>query len=220
MLKTMMVLALAIAAPAGAQTGPAAAPGNAGDVAAAPAPLDPARLAAAQRLVAAMMPPSSLQRMMGAAMGEEFFREMEQAMGPEFIAQMTARDPHYRERSRIEMQIAREEMGRVFAAAEPAFLEGLSRFYARTLSLADIEEAARFYSTPAGRRLGAESVALIASPEYRDAMLAISARMSENGPRVAERVAAATAHLPPPPEPDFAADPDFVAEPDPRSGED
>jgi hypothetical protein len=154
------------------------------------APVDPARLAAAQRLMDVMWSDASF----GDAMAGGLREGVADMARREPAA--AARDPHHAERMRLTMEAMEAEYRRVLAWMGPEVRALGARFYARNMSLAELEEAVRFYATPAGQRFAAGSWAVFGDPA------APSAFPVPNDPaldaafaRIGNRITAATAHL-------------------------
>ncbi|HEX8365008.1 MAG TPA: DUF2059 domain-containing protein [Allosphingosinicella sp.] len=193
--KTIMTALLASSASlAAAQQPPATVPAPVAvqtvPAAAEPAAPDAARLAAARRLVDEALPQSLLERAIDAGVQHAAAQE---SRDPE----EARRDPHLAERTRITARVVGEEANRILREIDPNLRSLLADFYARRLSLAELEEGARFYASPIGRRFyeGAINVAL--SPEYDQAMRALTPQMERAMEGADQRYLAATADLPP-----------------------
>jgi len=87
-------------------------------------------------------------------------------------------------------KVTTEELSSAYADAEPLFDARLAREYALMLGLPDLQEAERFYSSPAGGRFAVATLALRGSAAYRYAMEAIAPRISTAQQRIARRIAA------------------------------
>lgn len=161
----------------------------------APAP-DPVRLAAAERLVDLLMPGNLLQRI--ARQGYPGTELLPQGPPEEFGLPP---DPHFAERTRIQARITGEVMVETVTALEPEMRRLFASFFARHFSLAEIEDLTRFFSTPVGRRYAEVSLTLTEDPLVIEGMRAMMPRFAEMSGRIDERVRAATAHLPPAPQP-------------------
>jgi hypothetical protein len=159
--------------------------------AAAPAPaVDPARLAAARSFVDAALPQSLIERAI--ALGVHQAAE-EHRRDPAEIR----RDPNLAERSRIMERVISEEMGRILRDIDPGMRSVVSDFYARRLSQADLEEGARFYGGPMGRRFYEGAINMALSPEYEQAMQSLAPHVQGALAGADQRYAAATADLAP-----------------------
>ena len=157
-------------------------------------PVDPAKLAAAERLMAAAYPDDLLIGAMSAAMAE-WTKSLEGNAGS---------DPHHAERLRLTRQAMTGEYGRLVGEFAPEFRRLTARFYARRMSISELDAAARFYSGPAGRRMITGSVSMV---DHADALKGVTPpapdpELLAEFVRLGERIAAETAHLrPPPPKP-------------------
>ena len=182
----LLAAALASAAPVALVAQPAPVQ----PVVAQPAAVDPARLAAAERFMAAMWPDAL------------FVRAADIAAGYVPLSETAPGDPHRAERVRLTRQaVSTEAAGLVRSFASE--LRTLSaRYYARRLSQAELDEAARFYAGPAGQRF---AMGWLEMPMHAMAMRDYSPQPDPEllvaFARVAQRVEAATAHLAPPPPP-------------------
>ncbi|HVQ09880.1 MAG TPA: hypothetical protein VMS43_15745 [Allosphingosinicella sp.] len=219
-------LALGLAAPALAVQPPAApAPPPA---AARPSPrpaaevADPARLAAAERLVALIMPEDAMRRMLSQGMPGLTAAAME--MSPEdlgvaetmgvreadrgrSLAELgSTHDPHFRERMRISVRVSGEVMAEMMAEVMPEMNRAYANYFARRLTLAELNELIGVFSTPTARKYTDMWLGVSEDPAFLEMMRAMMPRMMEAASRLDERTRAATAHLPPAPGPPAAPD--------------
>lgn len=218
-MKALLVCAaLAAAAPAFAQAdapepAPAAAPASVADI-------DPARLALARTAVDVVWPTGTYERMMRGSMATMIDAMMESAFDmkvgdiaggaaanrdPELARRtlrdvMAKEDAHFLERLRITNKVVFEEMIPVVNRIEPSIREGLALLYARKFTAAQLEELNRFLATPTGRAYAPEAMMAFVEPEITSRMTALVPEMAKEMPRIMEKVKAATAHLPPPPQ--------------------
>jgi hypothetical protein len=190
---------LAVAAPSvvAAQDAPAAAA------------IDPARQAAADRAVAALVPNGVYTRMMRdqfPAMMDAMTAQM-MGMGPEDFGQpadgktmaetMHETDPAYEERMKITTRVMSQEMGTVMGKMEPRVRAGLGRAFARKFTVQQLGDMNAFFATPSGKAFADEYLALFADPEMMTEMTAMAPEMMKAMPDMMKKVEAATAHLPP-----------------------
>ena len=198
--------ALAFAAPAIAQTAPATA-----------AAADPARLAAAEKAVASLVPegiymkmmrnqfPRMMDAMMAQMMGQtpnEMGMPEAGADGDKPMRETAAKaDPHFEERMRIMTRVMGEEMGTVFEKIEPCVRTGLSRAFARKFTIEQLDAQNAFFATPAGKAFANEYLTTFMDPEVMQEMMAAMPEMMKAMPAIMAKVEKATAHLPAPPEP-------------------
>lgn len=216
-MKTILAgLALCWAAPALAQ---APMP----ERAAAPAEqaVDPIRLAAAKRMVDAMLPPGAFRRVMSGYLGgmDSLFDMDMGSLGTEGEGAGTSLgeaasegDPHFRERMRISNEITIQAMGDLMAEWEPELRNLFARHYAARFTVPQLDEMTTFFSTPTGRQYVEVSMAMAGDPAFmQNMMTSLMPRMMAAFPRIEARIRAATAHLPPAP---------GTAEPDPDPDED
>jgi hypothetical protein len=217
-MKTRLIFAAALLA---------AAPVHAQDAAPAPgvapaAEVDPQRLALARLTVQHVFPAGTYERMMKSSMdtmldnmmASMFDMQMrdllpegspeDKAIAAEVGAKtmrelVMAEDPHFEERMTITNRVMMTEMIPIMTRLEPDVREGLARAYARRFDAAQLGELNRFFATPAGGAYASESLMLWMDPEIMGMMGKFVPEMIKEMPAVMEKVAAATAHLPPPP---------------------
>jgi hypothetical protein len=186
----------------------------------AAAPIDPARLAAAERVVAQLVPSGIYQqmfdgvfngmmdRMLGAT-GDLPLRQLAQMSGiSEADAQalgdaklhevMDIYDPHWRERQSRMVKAFTAGMGGIMAKMEPMARAALSRAYAREFSLAELDDLNRYFATPVGAHYAARSLIIAMDPEMMKAMNELMPMMMAEMPQLIARAQAATKDLPPP----------------------
>lgn len=199
-----------------AQTAPAAKP----VVVPAPAQpaLDPARLAAAEKVVAKLVPQGVYKRMlgdnfgnmMGAAMdsiGNMPALQLVQLTGIELseaqkLGEGTVRevleiyDPAWQKRMTASTSAFSSVMGRVAGQMEPAVRKALARAYAREFSIAELAEMDRFFATPAGAHYAAKSLEITMDPEMMTAMTEVMPQMMEAMPEITKEMQAVEASLP------------------------
>jgi hypothetical protein len=200
---------LALAAPAVAQPAPPAG---------ATAP-DPARLAAATRVVAKVWPLGTYRRMMDgmldkvmdsmmASMANLPTRDMagmsgastdtQKKLGTETMGETMARaDPAYRERMQITMKVMTDEMVGMMSAVEPEIQTALARAYANRFTQPQLDDLNRFFETPTGSVYAREAMLISTDPEMVKAMQSFVPTLMQRMPAIMEKAKAATAHLPP-----------------------
>lgn len=209
-MKTMLAaLALGLAAPsafAQSPASPATPPPPAQPAAEAP---EPARLAAAQRMVDAMMPPGMFRRAMSGIFGGAdsifdmnmgmFGAEGEEA-GTTLGEASSEGDPHFRERMRITNEVSAQAMNEMMIELEPEFRTAFVRYYALRFTVNELDELAAFFTTPTGRKYSEISSSMTGDPAFMQGlMVTLMPRIVESSAGIEERIRAATAHLPPPP---------------------
>lgn len=204
-----LAASLALTAPTHAQTAPES-------VAPAAAP-DPARLAAAEKAVAALVPkgiylkmmrdqfPQMMDAMMAQMMGktaDELGVPAAEGDGGKTMGEAAASaDPHFQERMKIMTRVMSEEVGLVFDKIEPRVRTGLSRAFARRYTTAQLGELNAFFATPTGAIFADQYLLTFMDPEVMQEMMAATPEMIKAMPEMMKKVEVATAHLPPPPAP-------------------
>jgi hypothetical protein len=163
--------------------------------AAAPAPTtvaapDPARLAAARQFVDAVLPSGTIEQAM-----VEGFRAAarEELADPEH----RRRDPHLAERIRLSEPVVIEEARRILTELDPSARAVLADFYARHMSVAELEEGSRFFAGPVGRRFYEGVFKLAVSDDYNRAMQALAPDAITAVAGIEQRFAAVAAEMPP-----------------------
>lgn len=179
--------------------------------------VDPARLAAAERVVLALVPPGTYMRMMRDQFPAMMDGVMAQMMGMSAadlgapgadgstvpVGKAIAEgDPHFRERMSIMTKVMGEEFGTVFDKLEPRLRAGLSRAFARKFTTAQLNELDAFFATPTGKAFAGEYLATFMDPEVMQEMMAATPELMKAMPAIMAKVEKATAHLPPPPKQD------------------
>ena len=152
------------------------------------------RLAAAKRLVGITSPPGQYARTVTEGMQPIMNRLLKQSVQPDPEASKV--DPHHRERMDILARVVLDEVTKLSLEAEPEMINGMARAYARRFTAAELDELARFFSTPTGRRYTAESLDLMKDPEFVAVLTGLQPRFQRAMPSIMERVEKATAHLP------------------------
>jgi hypothetical protein len=212
----IIVAAALLASPAAAQQSAPAAE------TAAPAAIDPARLALARTTVDYFWPIGTYERMMNGTM-DQMMDNMVESMSDMKMGDMTAPygsdamdsetagktvrevmaklDPHFKERLSIMHRVMISSMIPMMNRLEPDIREGMARVYARRFSPEQLRELNRFFATPTGRVYASESMMLFADPEIVSLMGKFGPELAKEMPQIMQRVKEATAHLPPPPPP-------------------
>lgn len=191
----ILALAALAAAPAALAAPPPAAPPEAGT------PIEPDRLAAAQRLMMVVFPAGTYEKLMDGplrtiARAAAMAPSEQESSG---AAQARASDPHLEERVRITMDVVFDEMKSVLAEEEPLLREAMARAYARRFTVADMTDLGVFFATPTGKKYVVQSLTLMEDPELLARMMLMEPRLMQALPRIMDKVMAAVAHLPPPP---------------------
>lgn len=202
----LIVLAAVLASPSVAH-GQVAPP-------AAAAPLDPARLAAAEKAVAALVPRGIYMKMMRDKMPQMMDAMMSQMMASkpgdmglppkpgsgsnETMGQSATReDPAFEERMKITTRVMFEEMGTLFDKMEPRVRAGLARAFARKFTLQQLGDFNTFFATPSGSAFASEYLLTFMDPELMQEMMSFMPEMMKAMPEIMKKAEAATAHLPP-----------------------
>ena len=211
-MKSFLTALLLTAAPAVAQTPPAATP--------AAAAADPAALAAATRIAGALLPDGTYRKMMSGTldrmmsgmmdqMGNLPMREILMAAGmdetdmpkiaPDAMKQVMAiTDPNFKQRMDLGMKAMMGSMVDLMSKYEPAVRDGLSEAYARRFTRAQLDDLERFFATPTGKDYAAQSMLIYADPAVMNRMMAMMPDMMKEMPKMIGAMADATKDLPKP----------------------
>jgi hypothetical protein len=192
-----LAAALLSAAPALAQAQAPVAPS------AATQPVDPARLALAEKTVVVLVPQGVYLRLMQKqfpAMMDAMLANMDVAM-PGGREKARTADPAFDERMRILTRVMGEEMGPLMSRMEPSLRTGMARALARRFDMQQLTDFNVFFATPSGKAFGEQFISLFADPEIMGEMMKTMPMMMQEMPRIMKKVEAATAHLPKPPKP-------------------
>lgn len=213
--RVFALAAMTLAAPAMAQTAPAAAP-----VAAVTTTEDPATLAEARKVVGHLMPPGIYKQVMGPMM-DPIIGNMGQAMKAvplrqlaqmggmtaadaakldkvDLAAVMAIYDPHWEERQRLSMRGMMDSMGDFFTTIEPDMREAMAKAYTHRFSMADLVEIERFFKTPAGDRFATRYMTIMTDPAIAGEMQSMMPKMMAQMPQFIAAAQKATAGLPAP----------------------
>lgn len=204
--------------------------------ASAPGPVDPVRLAAARPVVEKLWPRGTYRRMMDGVMSGMMQQVMNQmfdmpardfataggastestdAIGDKTMGELISQaDPHFRERTTIATDVMLKEMIPLIEKLEPAIRDALAVVYARKFSSAQLADLNGFFATPSGQAFAGEFMMTFVDPELTGQMQAFVPELIATMPAIMTKVAAATAHLPPPPGQSSApAEGDMVSDP-------
>lgn len=189
-------------------------------LAAAEAPIDPARLDAANAVVDHIFPTGtyarmmngSFQAMMKSAMngaGELPLRQLAEIAGASqdevskladgtLNQMMEIYDPAYKQRMGAMMDAMNGELGKLMTTFEPAMREGLAQAYAKHFSVEQMGDLNRFFDTPTGKAYAADSMLLFMDPAVMERMQKAMPEILKQMPTMIKAMEAATANLPKP----------------------
>jgi hypothetical protein len=180
-----------------------------------PAPIDPARLAAARQTVDYVFPAGTYARIMNGTLDRMMDSIMDSAtsmplkslagmggvdtskLGKGTLAEiMEIYDPAYRERMRISTRTMMADMSALMTEFEPEIRDGLSQAYAARFDAIQLGELNAFFATPTGKAYAADSNVIMMSPEVMSKMQTLMPRLMEHMPAIMAKAQAATANLP------------------------
>ncbi|MCC2978072.1 DUF2059 domain-containing protein [Sphingomonas sp. PL-96] len=205
MIRALFLASALLAAPvASAQTKPATPAITLG-------PVDPARLAAAQRTIALLVPQGIYARMtrdQWPRMLEASLAGMKGLSAADLggsgagspLDALRAKDPDFDERLDIMVRVMGEELTPILTQLEPELRAGLARAFARRFTVAQLADINAFFATPSGTVMAENFLSLFADPDVMLEMSRSAPLLAKAMPGIIAKVEAATAHLPPKPD--------------------
>ena len=187
----------------------------------AAAPIEPARLALATRVVDRLWPLGTYERIMKSSI-DEMTIAMVDSMFDMTMSDLTAsygspidqadpklarttmreliakHDPHFQERMRISNKVMMTAMIPMMNRLEPDIRAALARAHARKFSATQLEEIGQFFATDTGRLYGSELMMLWVDREMTGVINQFGPEMAKEMPQIMQQVREATAHLPAP----------------------
>jgi hypothetical protein len=183
-------------------------------------PVDPAAVAAARPIAARMLPAGTYKTVMGSAMdgvmgnlGDAMkslpLRQLAEMGGLDskqaaaldkidIAAVMAIYDPHWQERTQLQMKAMFAAMGEFFTTFEPDLREAMAKAYARHYSIDELHDLDRYLSTPTGAKFAANSMTIMVDPAVMETTRAMMPKMMQQLPQFIAAAEKATASLPPP----------------------
>ena len=182
---------------------------------------DPARLPMAHSTALARLPPGILAKSVTGSMGGLFDRVMAMREGDlpgmkpavggasslTLRQSLNAKDPHFDERARLTRAAMEAEFARFSAVIEPRMRDGIARVIARRFDQRQLTDINTFFATPTGKALGSQFLGMWFEPDLMRSTVTAMPDMIRLVPGSLERIQAATAHLPKPPQPTPPAKP-------------
>lgn len=177
-----------------------------------------ARLPQAQAVIARIMPPGTLQQVMGgmfdkmlgpmlaldtgadsASVARELGVEDEEfALEEEDAARVGAiLDPVRQQRQKLEAEATQRGMMSAMTAMEPGMRKGMAEAYAATFTTTELTAIDTFFRTPEGASFASKSYALASDPRILASAMDGLPAMMEQMKTTASEIKAATASLPP-----------------------
>lgn len=177
-----------------------------------------ARLPAATALVERIIPPGSMQEVMG-SMFDTVISPVAEAVEPDaksFVAEQLGLstwdiesmtpdqaeaaaalfDPAWRERARREAEAAPIVGARMMAAFEPGIRQAMAELYAIYFTGEELAQIDAFFTTPAGANYARQSLRMSSDPRLAGAMMQQMPAMFEAAASMEAEMAALTADLP------------------------
>lgn len=152
-----MCAALLWAAPALAQDAGGAGANAETAPAEAPAGVDPARLAAARRVIDRAMPPEEARAMITSLVGTAFDQQIALMGDDPALKAVMRSNPTMRRTFDTFLRDVRGITEQVMGDATPALLTAMTEIYADRFSVAELVEIEAFLATPTGSRYARES---------------------------------------------------------------
>lgn len=179
-------------------------------------PEEEARLPLAETVVAKMLPPGSMKKVMDSTFGGLMgpFMDMAAAAGPNLVDHIGYEeseleiseekveevaaivDPNWQERQKREMALMQSAIGEVMEAMEPAMRKGMSEAYAVTFTDAELTDLNAFFSTETGASFASKSYELANDPRVMGAAMSTLPAMMEQFAAMGEQMKVAMADLP------------------------
>lgn len=164
------------------------------DTTAEAAPVDPARLAAAHRLIDQIMPPDRRDAMIDQVvrpMMANMRRSFDQS--PEF-AKLFSEQPEAKKQMMSFLDEETERSLRVTRESMPSLFDAMAVAYARRFTLDQFADIGRFFATPTGRFYAEQAPTIMADPAVQAAQRAMMAKsfegMQDRVKAMAEKIAA------------------------------
>ncbi|WP_066782273.1 DUF2059 domain-containing protein [Sphingomonas sp. CCH5-D11] len=158
-----LLLAVALATPAGAAAREPAKPVSA----VAPAAIDPSRLEASRKLITQIMPPEQMDKMLEQMIRPMMANMQQTLMQDPRIAEAFGGNPQAREAMARFMERQADRSITTMQSEMPAMAEAMSRAYARRFDLAQLRELSAFFGTPTGRVYLEAMPTLMSDPDVR-----------------------------------------------------
>jgi hypothetical protein len=152
------------------------------DGAAVPAPVDPARLAEARKVIDAVMPPATRDQMFESMIGALMKNMMQGIMqNPDF---QTALDRKPGARDVFNRFVERQqELGLADLRANmPGMIDAMARAYARRFTVEQLRDIAAFFETPTGKAYTAQVGQIMADPDVAAWQQSLMARSMARAP--------------------------------------
>lgn len=177
-----------------------------------------ARLPQAEKLVARVMPPGTMNQIMGgmydkmlgpimAMAGEASSGDIARELGvdsdvleleDEEAARIAAiLDPVWKERREAEMAVVQRAMSTAMSAVEPGMRKGMAEAYAINFTAAELADIDSFFATPSGATFAKKSYALASDPRLVAASMQALPQMMAQMKTMEEEAKAASAKFPP-----------------------
>ena len=175
------------------------------------------RLPQAEALIAQIMPPGTLDQIMGgmydkmlgpimAMAGTPSSAQVARELGIEGGLELSEAeagqaaaiiDPVWKERGEREMRAVQSAMSKVMRMMEPSMRKGMAEAYAVTFTTAELTDIAAFFATPSGASYARKSYSLATDPRIMAASMEALPILMGEMKALETDVKAATAGLPP-----------------------
>jgi len=109
------------------------------------------------------------------------------------------KDPHFRERMKITIDVMMGEMIPLMEKMEPAIRESLTGVYAGKFDVRQLGEMNTFFATPTGAAYADQAMLMMMDPEVMKSIQGFAPELMRAMPGIMTKMEAATKHLPPPP---------------------
>jgi hypothetical protein len=161
-------------------------------VVAQPAPVanvaepDAARLAAATRMVEVVMPPALREQMIEQTASAMVANMGNAVMGSSRMAAAFEKEPRARPIFERYMAKVADDTRTMMRDMMPDMINVMKRYYARQLTVQQLNEVHDFYATPAGQKFALVAAGVMTDPEYGRLMQTTMAKVMERAPEQAK----------------------------------
>ncbi len=156
---------------------------------------DPARLAAAQRVIDLAFPPAEAREMITSLVGTAFDQQLA-AMDDDPALKQTLREiPAMRRPYETLMADMRSMAEEIMGDATPSLLAAVAEIYAARYSVAELGEVEAFLSTPTGRRYARDAFEMMGDERLAAWQSDVAARMEARTRPILDRFMAESVRL-------------------------
>lgn len=145
--------------------------------------VDPARLAAARRVIEQFFPPDRRDTMVEAMMAPTFATMRQSMVDAPELAAVLGNDPAFAAKFKAFMTEEQARSLRLLRASLPQMVEAMARAYARRFTAPQLDEIAAFFRTPTGSLYVTQSMTLMSDPDVQASQRAMMAEAMKDLPQ-------------------------------------